>query len=112
MADAVDEPLGSEQANGFFSAHEHAQQQIEPNKMIDMSVRDENLLDAVNLACRQSRDISEIKQDCVFLEDGFDVERGVAKPAIDQAWMQQRPHARFILLILLSLLNGAQQSLA
>ena len=36
--------------------------------MIDMSVRYENVLYAINLPWRQRRDISEVKQDRVFFE--------------------------------------------
>lgn len=43
--------------------------------MIDMSVRDEDMLQAMDLSRRQIRNIDQVEEDGVLFEQPFDIER-------------------------------------
>jgi hypothetical protein len=60
--------------------------------MVDMGVRDEDVLKPLYLARRQNRDIAQVEQDRPPFEQGLNVKGRVSGPAVDEAWMQKRPH--------------------
>jgi hypothetical protein len=70
--------------NSLLAANEHPQKQVEANEVVDMGMRDEDLLDAVNLPWRQRRDVSEVEQKGMLLEQRFDIEGRIAISIIDQ----------------------------
>jgi hypothetical protein len=57
-----------------------------------MCVRNENLLQAMNLPRWQCRNIAEIEQDRTPFEQRFDIERRVSGAAIDQVRVQEWAH--------------------
>jgi len=57
----INESFRPEDMNSLLAANEHPQKLVETNEMIDMGMRDEDLLDAVNLPRRQRRDVSEVE---------------------------------------------------
>ena len=65
---------------------------IESNEMIDMRMRDEDLVDALYLPRRQRGDFPEIEQQTVPFEQRLHIDCGVAVAAVDQAGMEKRPH--------------------
>ena len=62
---------------------------IESNKMIDMRMRDEDLVDALYLPRRQRGDFPEIEQQTVPFEHRLHIDCGVAVAAVDQAGMEK-----------------------
>jgi len=55
-------------------------------------MRDEHMVEAVNLSRRQGRDIAQVKEDRAFLEHRFNVKRRVAGAPIDQYRVEKWPH--------------------
>ena len=78
----------------IFSADQQSQKAIEADEVIDMRMRDKDELEPLHFAWRERRDIAEIEEDGALLEQRFDVKRGIAASPVDEARMQQRPHAR------------------
>jgi hypothetical protein len=62
--------------------------------MIDMRVRDKDMLKPLDLSRRQIRDVAQVEQDCAFFEQRFDVEGGISGSPVDEVWVQKRPHAK------------------
>ena len=60
--------------------------------MIYVGVGDKDLLDALDLSRRQHRDISEIEQKRMLLEQRFDIDGWVAVSVIDKTGVQKGPH--------------------
>ena len=71
---------------------EHAQQSIETDEMIDVGVRDKDMLQAVDLSRRQTGKVAEVEEHGMFFEHRFDVEGRIAVPPVQQAGMQERAH--------------------
>ena len=78
----------------LLSSDQHPQQTIKADEMIDMRVRDKDMLKALNFSRRQIRDVTYVEQDCAFFEQRFDVEGGISGSPVDEAWVQKRPHAK------------------
>jgi hypothetical protein len=76
-----------------LAAHEHAQQSIETDEMIDMGVGDEDMLQTLDLSRRQIGKIAEVEEHGMFFEQCFDIEGRIAFPPIQQAGMQERAHS-------------------
>src|SRR5262249_42088671 len=92
----IDESSRTEQADLLLAPDVEAQQPVEADEVVDMRVRDEHLLEPQDLSCRQRRDVAEIDEDRALLEQRLDVERRIARAAVDQGGMQQRTHARVL----------------
>ena len=67
-----------------------------PIEMVDMGVRDEDVLEAVDFARRQAGYVAEVEHERVPLEQSLDIERRIAGSPVDQKGMQERPHAALI----------------
>ena len=52
----------------FSRPHEQPQQMIKADEVIDVRVRDKDVLEALHLARRQRRDVAEIKKDGASFE--------------------------------------------
>lgn len=52
MRYALDESPRTKEVNSLFPSYQHPKKDIEADEMVDMRVRDEDVLDAVNLARR------------------------------------------------------------
>ncbi len=89
----LDKPLRPKEAYAFFSSDQQSQQPIEADEVIDMGMRDKDMFDPLYLARRQRRDVAQVKQDRMALEQRLDIERRVSGSPIDQSGMQKRPHA-------------------
>ena len=72
---------------------EHAQQSIETDEMIDMGVRDEDVLQTVDFSRRQTGKIAKVEEHGIFFEERFDIEGRIAFPPVQQAGMQERAHS-------------------
>ena len=57
-----------------------------------MRMRDEDMLNALNLPRRESADIAEIEEKGAFLEQRLDVDRRIAEAPVEQSGMQERSH--------------------
>src|ERR1700730_16381297 len=62
VADVVDKSFRAVQVDRFVAANEKPQQPIEADKMIDVRVGDEDMLEAQNFARTQGVDIAEVDQ--------------------------------------------------
>ncbi|MBB4367338.1 hypothetical protein GGD63_000107 [Bradyrhizobium sp. cir1] len=71
---------------------EQTQQMVEANEMIDMRMRDKDLVDASDLPWRQGGNLSNIEQQTSLLEQRFDIDRRIAVATVDQARMEKRSH--------------------
>lgn len=87
-----DEVRRSIKVECFLPAREHAQQSIETDEMIDMGVRDEDMLQTVDLSRRQIGKITKVEEDGMFFEHRFDVQGRIAFPPVQQTGMQERAH--------------------
>jgi hypothetical protein len=74
-------------------ACEHPEQSIKTDEMIDVGVRDEDVLQTVDLSRRQTGKITEVEEHGMFFEQCFDIEGRIAFPPIQQAGMQERAHS-------------------
>ncbi len=77
-----DEVCRSIKVEGFLPAREHSQHSIETDEMIDMGVRDEDMLQTVDLSRRQIGKIAEVEEHGMFFEHRFDVEGRITVPPI------------------------------
>jgi hypothetical protein len=87
-----DEVCRSIKVECFLPAREHSQHSIETDEMIDMGVRDEDMLQTVDLSRRQIGKIAEVEEDGMFFEQRFDIQGRIAFPPVQQAGMQERAH--------------------
>ena len=87
-----DEVCRSIKVECFLPACEHSQQSIETDEMIDMGVRDEDMLQTMNFSRRQIGKIAEVEEDTMFFEQRFDIQGRIAFPPVQQAGMQERAH--------------------
>jgi hypothetical protein len=92
VVDVVDEALRPVELDRLGPADQDSQQMVKADEMIDMRVRDEKVLQAMDLSHRQRRNITKVKQDRTPFKQRFDIERRVSKSIIDEAWVQDRPH--------------------
>lgn len=65
---------------------------IEPDKVVDVCVRNKDVFKALNLSRRQIRDIAEIKHDRALFKQRLDIERRITELPIDQSRVQERSH--------------------
>jgi hypothetical protein len=77
---------------------QHPQQAVKADEMIDMRVRDKDMLKPLDLSRRQIRDVAQVKQNCALLEQRFDVKGRIARSPVDEGWVQKRPHAKYLAL--------------
>jgi len=73
---------------------EQTKQMVESNEMIDMRVRDEDLIDASDPPRRQQRNFSKIEQQAALFEQRLHIHRRIAVATIDQARMEKRSHGK------------------
>ena len=73
---------------------EQTKQMVESNEMIDMRVRDEDLIDASDPPRRQQRNFSEIEQQAALFEQRLHIHCRIAVATIDQARMKKRSHGK------------------
>ena len=67
---------------------------VKSNEVIDVLVRDEDLVDASYLPRRQRKNLSDIEQQAALLEQRLHIYRRVAVAAIDQVRMKKRSHSK------------------
>jgi hypothetical protein len=73
---------------------EQTKQMVESNEMVDMRVRDEDLIDASDPPRRQQRNFSEIEQQTALFEQRLQIHCRIAVATIDQARMEKRSHGK------------------
>jgi hypothetical protein len=83
----VDEAFRPIELDRLRPAGQDSQQTVKAEEMVDMRVRDENVVQAMYLSRGQRRNIAEVEQDRTPFKQHFDVERRVSKSVIDEAWM-------------------------
>jgi hypothetical protein len=66
--------------------------------MIDMRVRNKDMLEALDFSRRQIRDVAQVEQDCALFEQRLEIEGRITGPPVDEGWVQERPHAEFLAL--------------
>ena len=94
VSDVLDETLGAIKPDRLLPPDQHPQQAIKADEMIDMRMRDKDMLKALNLSRRQIRDIPQVEQNCALFEQRFDIKGGIAGSPVDEAGVQKRPHAK------------------
>ena len=92
MGYAGDEAFGPIEPDRLLVADEHPQQTIEAEEVIDMRVRDEHVLQPLDFACRQIRQVADVKQKRAAFEHLFDIDGWIAGSAIDEESVQKRSH--------------------
>ena len=55
-------------------------------------MRHENMIESLDLARRQSRDVAEIEHDRALSDQHLDIECRIARSPIEQGWVQERTH--------------------
>ena len=60
--------------------------------MVDMRMRDEDVLDALELARRQIGKIAEVEEDRAPLEQRRHIDGRIAESSVDERGMEERPH--------------------
>src|SRR5262249_36722280 len=94
----VKDPLGkagwTEELHGLLVPDEQTKQVVESNEMIDMRVRDEDLVDASDPPRRQQRNFSEIEQQTALFEQRLHIHCRIAVATIDEARMEKRSHGK------------------
>jgi hypothetical protein len=98
VLDVLDEPLGAIKPDRLLAPDQYPQQAVKADEMVDMRVRDKDMLEAMDLSRRQIRDVAQVKQNCAFFEQRFDKKRRIARSPVDEGWVQERPHAKFLAL--------------
>lgn len=96
MPYVVDEACWSVQIYCLFPSDQHPQQAIKTDEMIDMRVRDKDVIETLDLSRRQIRNVAQIKQNCALFEQCLDVQGRVSGSPVDEGWVQERPHAKFL----------------
>jgi len=91
VIDIFDEALRAIQVKALVPTDQEPQKTIEAEKVIDMSMRYEDVLHALDVPRRQRRDIAEVEQYRVLREQRFDIERWIAGSPVNQSRMEQRP---------------------
>src|SRR5579872_6707967 len=94
MVHLREEATGTVERDRFRAADQEAEQPIEAEEVVEMGMRDEDLVDLEDAPRGQRRDIAEVEEDCPPLEQGLDEDRGIAETAIDEHGMDQRPHCQ------------------
>ena len=56
------------------------------------------MLEALDLSRRQIRDVAQVKQNCTLLKQRFDIKGWISGSPVDEAWVQERPHAKCLAL--------------
>jgi hypothetical protein len=59
----ADESLGSIQVDRLLPAHQQPEQMVKPREMIDMGMRNEDMVQALDLARRESGNITQVEKD-------------------------------------------------
>ena len=90
--DLRDEAGGSVEPDDFLTSDQNPKQPVEPDEVVDMRMRNEDVLEPLDPARRQIGQVAEVEEDRAPLEQGFDIERRIAGSPIDQEWVQKRPH--------------------
>src|SRR6516164_3820537 len=94
VKDALGKAGWTEQLHRFLVPDEQTKQMVESNEMIDMRVRDEDLVDASDPPRRQQRKFSEIEQQTALFEQRLHIHCRIAVATIDQARMEKRSHGK------------------
>lgn len=89
----VEKASGAVESDRLLSSDKHAEQPIEAEKVVEMGVRYEDLLDPQNPARRQCGDIAEIEEDGAPLEQRLDEHRRITETAVDEHGMKKRPQS-------------------
>ena len=92
MMDMRHKAGGSVEADDLLPPHQKSQQPVEAEEVVDVRVRDEDVLEAQDLARRQTRNVAEIEHERALLEQGLDIERRVAGSPVDQERVQKGSH--------------------
>src|SRR6266540_3057930 len=77
VMDLVDQALGAIEIDRLLAPDQYPEEVIEADEMIDMSVGDEHVLEAMDLSGRQDRDVPEIKEEGAAFEQRLDIERRI-----------------------------------
>lgn len=81
-------------AHQALAAETNAEQPVEAEEVIHVSVRNKDVAQAQDLARRQCPPIAEVKHQRAFLEQKVDVHARVFERTIDQHGVKERFHAR------------------
>src|SRR5262249_17756666 len=76
----VDESTRPIERDLLLPAGQNPQQAIEADEMVDMSMRHEHVVEAVNLSRRERRDIAEVEENRALLQKRFNIKRRGAGP--------------------------------
>lgn len=83
VVDLIDEAVGSVERDRLLPSDQHSQQVIKSDKVVDVRVRDKDVLETLNFSRRQMRYIAKIKHDRPLFKQRLDVERRIAGAPID-----------------------------
>ena len=73
VLDVLNETCGAIKPDRLLPPDQHPQQAVKADEMIDMRVRDKDMLKPLDLARRQIRDITQVKQNRTLFEQRFDM---------------------------------------
>src|SRR5450759_2167170 len=96
VLDVLDETLGAIKPDRLLPPDQHPQEAVKADEMIDMRVRDKGMLKPLDLSRRQIRDIAQVKQNRTLFEQRFDIKGRISGSPVDEGWVQERPHAKFL----------------
>src|SRR5205807_6450570 len=88
----VDKTGRTVERDRLLPSDQQAEQAVEAEEMIEMGVRNKDLVDPQKPTRGQRRDITEIEEDGAPLEQRLDEDRRIAEAAVDQHGVKQRPH--------------------
>jgi len=95
VLDMLDEPLRPIEPDCLLAPNHHPQQSIKTDEMIDMSMRDKDVLKPLDLSRRQVRNVTEVEQDRALFKQCLNVEGRVSGSPVDKSRVQKRPHTNF-----------------
>src|SRR5437763_980794 len=74
----VDESRGAVKIERLVAPDQDPEQVIEPDEMVDMGVRNENMFEAMDLARRQGGNVAEVEQNGAGFKQRLDIECRIA----------------------------------
>lgn len=87
VEDAIGKVGRAKEMEALFSANQDSQDTVEAEDVINVGVRDENMLDPVDLPRRERIDAAEIAEHDLSFEQRLKQQHWVPEPTIQKGWM-------------------------
>ena len=87
VLDPINEPPRPKKPHPFVSSYEKPQDLVEPDEVVNVRVRDEDVVQAVYFLWRQRMKIPQIEEERPFLEEELDIDGGVPEAVVDEEGM-------------------------